>query len=105
MPKRSAPRLPSESSDARLRDAPRAYLSWSPCWALSATGEHESIVPTTARLLHSTILVGVLVYFLRTPIAEYLRTRSGQIRQDLVTAADTRRTATAQLEEIKRRLE
>lgn len=81
-----------------------ALLALVPSDALAATGEHESIVPTIARLLNFAILVGVLVYFLRTPIAQYLQTRSGQIRQDLVTAADTRRTATAQLEEIQRRL-
>lgn len=81
-----------------------AILALAPSEAFAATGEHESIVPTIARLLNFAILVGVLVYFLRAPIAEYLRTRSGQIRQDLVTAADTRRTATAQLDEIQRRL-
>ena len=49
------------------------------------------------------ILVGVLVYFLKTPIAGYLSGRSAQIRQDLIAAAEMRRTATAQLEEIQKR--
>jgi F-type H+-transporting ATPase subunit b len=67
--------------------------------------EGNPIVQTTAKLLNFGILVGVLVYYLRTPIAGYLVSRSTQIRADLVTAAETRRTATAQLAEIKRRLQ
>jgi F-type H+-transporting ATPase subunit b len=70
----------------------------------AAEGEHEGILPTIAKLFNFAVLVGVLVYFLRAPIAEYLRTRSTQIREALVTAAEMRRTATAQLDEIQRRL-
>ena len=70
----------------------------------AAEGEHEGILPTVAKLFNFAVLVGVLVYFLRTPIADYLRTRSTQIREALVTAAEMRKTATAQLEEIKRQL-
>jgi F-type H+-transporting ATPase subunit b len=67
--------------------------------------EHsEGILPTVARLFNFAILAGVLVYFLRAPIRDYLQTRSSQIRQDLVTAAEMRRTATAQLEQIKQQL-
>jgi F-type H+-transporting ATPase subunit b len=75
-----------------------------PADVLAAEAEHEGILPTIARLFNFAILAGVLVYFLRRPIQEYLATRSNQIRQDLVTAADMRRTATAQLEEIQRKL-
>jgi F-type H+-transporting ATPase subunit b len=67
-------------------------------------GEHEGILPTIARLFNFGILAGVLVYFLRGPIAEYLRTRSEQIRQELVAAAETRRLATKRLEDIQRQL-
>jgi F-type H+-transporting ATPase subunit b len=79
----------------------------------SATTEHagapaeehsDGLLPTIARLFNFAVLAGVLVYFLRTPIGEYLSTRGGQIRQELVTAAELRRTATGQLEEIDRRL-
>lgn len=69
-------------------------------------GEHaESIWPTLARLFNFGILVGVLVYFLKTPIVSYLAARSTQIRQDLVTAAEMRKTAAAQLDEIERRMQ
>ena len=43
----------------------------------------------------------MLVYFLKTPLAGYLSSRSAQIRQDLVAAAEMRRTATAELEAIQ----
>jgi F-type H+-transporting ATPase subunit b len=46
----------------------------------------------------------VLVYFLRQPVAGYLETRSTQIRQDLTTAAEMRRAAAAQLEQIQGQL-
>jgi F-type H+-transporting ATPase subunit b len=74
--------------------------------AHAAGGEehHEGPLQTVARLLNFGILVGVLGYFLRTPIATYLASRSTQIRQDLVTAAEMKKTATAQLEEIARKL-
>lgn len=64
----------------------------------------EGILPTVARLFNFAILVGVLVYFLKSPIAAYLNSRSTQIRHDLVTAAEMRAAATAQLAEIDRRL-
>lgn len=67
-------------------------------------GSEHVVRDTIARLLNFGILVGVLVYFLKAPIAAFLSGRSAQIRQDLVTAADMRATATAQLEEIHRKL-
>jgi F-type H+-transporting ATPase subunit b len=65
----------------------------------------EGILPTVAKLFNFAVLVGVLVYFLKSPIAAYLQSRSTQIRQDLVTAADMRAAATAQLAEIDRKLQ
>jgi F-type H+-transporting ATPase subunit b len=58
-----------------------------------------------ARLLNFAILVGVLAYFLKSPIAGYLASRSGQIRQDLVMAAEMKATATAQLAEIEKKMQ
>lgn len=63
------------------------------------------VVEIGAKLLNFGLLVGLLVYFLRSPIAGYLASRSSQIRQDLVTAADMRATATAQLAEIDRKMQ
>ena len=61
-------------------------------------------MPTVARLFNFVLLAGALVYFLRTPLAGYLASRGGQIRQDLVTAAEMRATATTQLAEIEQKL-
>jgi F-type H+-transporting ATPase subunit b len=69
-----------------------------------AHGSEHAVRDTIARLLNFAILVGVLTYFLKSPIAGFLSARSAQIRQDLVSAADMRTAATAQLEEIRRKL-
>lgn len=81
-----------------------ALLTLLPADAFAAEAEHEGILPTIARLFNFAILAGVLVYFLRRPAQDYLRTRSEQIRQDLVTAAEMRRAATDQLEQIQRQM-
>ena len=82
-----------------------AVLALVPSEVLAAAeGEHEGILPTVAKLFNFAVLIGVLVYFLRTPIANYLRLRSTQIREALVTAAEMRQTATAQLEAIQQQL-
>jgi F-type H+-transporting ATPase subunit b len=72
----------------------------------AAEEEHhdEGILPTVARLLNFAILAGVLIYFLGGPVGSYLAARSTQIRQDLVTAAETRRAAASRLEDIQRQL-
>lgn len=57
-----------------------------------------------AKLANFAILAGVLVYFLKAPIAAYLASRSTQIRQDLVTAAEMRTAASAQLAEIEQKM-
>lgn len=74
--------------------------------AQEAAEEHheEGILPTIARLFNFALLVGVLGYFLKSPIAGYLAGRGTQIRQDLVTAAEMRAAATAQLAEIENKL-
>ncbi len=61
-------------------------------------------VDTIARLVNFAILAGVLVYFLRAPIASYLARRSSEIRADLVKAAQTRETASAELAAIEQRM-
>lgn len=71
----------------------------------TAEAEHEEgIWPTVARIFNFALLVGVLVYFLRSPIAAYLGSRGEQIRADLVQASAMRAAAEAQLAEIERRM-
>ena len=69
-------------------------------------GEEQGrgIVDVIARVVNFAVLAGTLVYFLRSPIRTYLADRSGQIRRDLVEAAEMRRSAAVQIEEIDRRM-
>jgi F-type H+-transporting ATPase subunit b len=70
----------------------------------AAEGDH-GIMDSVWRLANFGILAFLLVHFLKAPIAAYLASRSTQIRQDLVTAADMRSTATSQLAEIDKRMQ
>lgn len=67
-------------------------------------GHEEGWLPLVARLVNFAILVGLLAYFLRSPIASYLRGRAERIRGDLVQAAETRRAAEVQLAAIDERM-
>ena len=71
-----------------------------------ASAEHEAPhdagwMPTIAKVVNFAILIGVLVYFLRAPLASYMTGRIAKVREDLVTAAQTRETASRQLAEIE----
>lgn len=69
------------------------------------SGEHGSdTISTIARLFNFAVLVGVLVYFLKSPIVGYLVSRSAQIRHDLVAAAEMRAVAAVQLTEIQSKM-
>jgi F-type H+-transporting ATPase subunit b len=61
-------------------------------------------LPVVAKAFNFAILAGVLVYFLKTPLTAYLDGRITQVREDLVTAAATRETASRQLAEIDAKL-
>jgi F-type H+-transporting ATPase subunit b len=65
----------------------------------------EGIMPTIAKVFNFAVLVGVLAYFLKSPIVTYLSSRSTEIRQDLVAAAELRVQASAQLQEIAARMQ
>jgi len=75
-------------------------------------GEHgegevheESIWISLTRLLNFLILVGGLGYLLKTPLANYLARRSGEIRRNLVEAEELRARAGQQIAAIDRKLE
>lgn len=55
-------------------------------------------------VVNFAILCYVLYYFLRAPLTSYLKDRGASIRKDLVDAAAIKSAATAQLEEIDRKL-
>jgi F-type H+-transporting ATPase subunit b len=77
-----------------------------PAHAEEATeGPHEqTLLQTSAKLFNFVIMAAVLVYFLKSPLSVHLAARASHIRQDLVTAAEMRAAASAQLAEIDRRL-
>jgi len=73
--------------------------------AEEGAGHDEGALPIVARLVNFAILVGALVYLLRSPLATNLNDRGTKIRSDLVNAARMKQEAAAQLEEIDRRME
>lgn len=72
--------------------------------AAAEEGAGGGIVSMIAKLLNFAILAGVLVYFLRTPLAAYLASRSTQIRRELITAAEMKAAAARQLSEIEQKM-
>ena len=66
--------------------------------------EEGGVLQTLAKLFNFAVLVGILVYFLRRPIANYLVGRSQQIRHALVEAKAMRDQASADLATIESRL-
>jgi F-type H+-transporting ATPase subunit b len=61
-------------------------------------------LPVIAKAFNFALLVGVLVYFLKTPLMGYLDSRITKVREDLVMAAQMREAATRQLAEIDAKL-
>ena len=78
-------------------------LALAPSEALAATAE-GGVMETVAKVFNFAVLVAILVYFLRRPIANYLVDRSQQIRHALVEAAATREQASADLASVQSRL-
>ena len=68
----------------------------------TAEEAHSEWLPTIAKLVNFAVLAGILVYYLRSPIANYLRTRSETIGKDLVDAASSAET---QLTDIRAQLD
>jgi F-type H+-transporting ATPase subunit b len=60
--------------------------------------------PTIWKTANFLLLVGALTYFLRAPVMGYLQGRIGKVREDLVTAKQTREAAVRQLSEIDAKL-
>jgi len=71
----------------------------------SAAREGEPFWKTGARIFNFAILVGVLVYFLRSPFRAFLDGRSTQIRSELVSAARMRQEAAERIASIERRMQ
>jgi F-type H+-transporting ATPase subunit b len=86
--------------------AAQSHAAAAPVHEADATeGPHEqTLLQTSAKLFNFVVMAAVLVYFLKSPLSVHLAARASNIRQDLVTAAEMRAAASAQLAEIDRRL-
>jgi F-type H+-transporting ATPase subunit b len=108
----SAQAEPATAGEPRAAETPAAAEAPTAVKAPTAVegetheaAEHEEgLLPVVARLVNFAILIGTLVYLLRSPLATYLKDRGTQIRSDLINAAELKRTAAAQLEEIDRKM-
>lgn len=62
------------------------------------------ISPEIPRLVNFILFVGILIYFLRKPIAQFLRQRVEKLRKDLERAEAERVAARGKLHELESRL-
>ena len=76
-----------------------------PTPALAAAEGSSAVMESVFRFINFAVLVGLLLYFLKSPFVSYLASRSAQIRQDLVTAAEMRAAAAAQLSDIEQKMQ
>jgi F-type H+-transporting ATPase subunit b len=70
----------------------------------AAEGGEHGWAGTIAKAVNFAILIAVLAYYLRSPIATHLRTRGETIRKDLVDAANLRKEAERQLSDVRSQL-
>lgn len=103
----AAPRLPASRAPRRLRSIVilLGLLFTMPEAAFAAGAGDLTLGAHIARLANFAILIGALYYFLKGPIVTFLGNRYTQIRQDLVTAAEMRAAASAQLAGIQQRMQ
>jgi F-type H+-transporting ATPase subunit b len=81
-------------------------LITAPRLAAAQEAEHHesSLADLFWPIVNFAILCGVLYYFLKPALSGYLKDRGETIRRDLVDAAALKNAATAQLEDIDRKL-
>jgi F-type H+-transporting ATPase subunit b len=98
---------PGTSSATAVAPQEHAPATAAPATAEESTHEpahEEPFWKTLARLFNFAILAGVLVYFLRAPIGDYLARRSTEIRSELTKAADTREAASRELARVEEKM-
>jgi F-type H+-transporting ATPase subunit b len=66
--------------------------------------EPESVWPLIGKIFNFVALVGLLAYFLRGPLGEYLTSRRAQVRGDLESARALKAAAERQIAELDARL-
>ena len=73
--------------------------------APAGEAHEESIWPQVGKIVNFAILIGTVIYFGRRPLADYLANRRAQVRSDLVTAEEMKKSAAAQIAEMDARLQ
>jgi F-type H+-transporting ATPase subunit b len=100
-----APASAPATTDAAATGADHAASVAPPLTATEeVTHEGSGVVAVLAKIVNFAVLAGILVYFLRAPLGQYLTGRRDHIRRDLVEAASLREQAQAELDRIRQRL-
>lgn len=97
----------SSRAHALLAAVAGVLLSAAPVIAGAAAEETSGSSEWTMlarKIVNFAILVGVLVYILRSPVVGYLKNRGVAIRKDLADAAAVRSAAEAQLASVRSKL-
>lgn len=79
-------------------------LSAAPLFAAEENASSHEWTMLAGKIVNFAILVGALVYLLRSPIVGYLKNRGLAIRKDLADAAAVRAAAETQLSSVRSRL-
>lgn len=101
------PLAASVSTQRQAEPVPAPAHADAPAPAHAPEGEAHGSgwLATIAKIFNFAVLVGVLVYFLKSPLATYLSSRVSRVREDLVAAAATREDASRRLAEIHAKLQ
>jgi F-type H+-transporting ATPase subunit b len=94
-------------ADEHEEHAPAEHAGAEHAGAEHGEGEEHhgrGIIDDIARLVNFAILVGTLVYLFGGQMRTYIADRGAQIRGDLVNAAETKKTAAAQIAEIEQKM-
>jgi F-type H+-transporting ATPase subunit b len=104
-PAAESPALVLAMDGAALAAQPAAEHGAAQAGEEHAAEEHGVFAGLLWPTVNFIILVGILWYFLKQPMATYLTERHTAIRRELVEAANVKATAAAQLAEIDRKLQ
>jgi F-type H+-transporting ATPase subunit b len=89
------------AATAAVHDAPPSDIGAS---EHDATAHDAGWLPVIAKVVNFALLVWVLIYFLKAPLAQHLNGRSTSIRKDLADARSVRAAAEGQLAAVRGRL-
>ena len=73
-------------------------------WAAEAGAEKSSVLLTVGRFFNLAVVVGILMWVARKPLASFLVSRTQSIQEQLSEAQKLRREAEAKLAEVQSRM-